>query len=81
MTRTHLKESLGLLNELAFDMVERVLMGQVGGGAMVVMKGVAESAVPQAAVCSHCGRVCASLRGLAKHMNACAARQSGPVIA
>jgi hypothetical protein len=64
-TKAHLKDAVGLLNDIAFSAVESLLLAgtPVGGGAHVAAGGGPS--------CGACGRSFASLRGLAAHRAAC----------
>ena len=60
MTKTHLRESLSLLNELTLELIEQVLLGQVSS---IPHKAASLALSPPAAektghVCPDCGKVC-----------------------
>jgi len=66
--KTHLKETLALLNEMAFDSIERVLLG-----SQHAQQGKAEEATGGVAVfeCPACSRTFRSARGLVQHAASC----------
>jgi hypothetical protein len=73
-TKTHLKESIALLNEITFDMVERILLGQGPGqdqGRVTVSVAQEQQSLSgessDANVCGECGLVCKSAQGLDRH--------------
>ena len=80
-TKTHLKESIALLSEVSFDLIERVLLGQAKESAASHLSSQATplaTQTPSAPLdtdenielsCSVCGRACKSVSGLARHMS------------
>lgn len=63
-TKTHLKESISLLNELTFDMIERVLMGHLAPTALEAAPLKAEK---RALCCEVCSFTCIRAGALANH--------------
>jgi hypothetical protein len=85
VTKTHLKDSLSLLSELTFDLLERMLLGQA-----VSLKADDEPSTPpqerqqdlpssSSHVCRHCGKVCKKRGALTMHERACTAVRADDV--
>jgi len=70
VTRTHLKEAMSLMGELAFDSIERVLKGQVDASSTPVSGaggGAARLEVGRGGQCGVCKREFKTSSGLARH--------------
>lgn len=64
-TKTHLKESISLLNELAMEMIDQVLMGQVE--VTPRCEDAAKQPCKQQHTCAECGKVCRTAGALVMH--------------
>ena len=72
VTKTHLKDSLSLLSELTFDLLERMLLGQVAAPVeeTVPQRPTVDGAVDERVArfaCAHCTKMCKTRGALTMH--------------
>ena len=80
VTKTHLKDSLSLLSELTFDLLERMLLGQAVPLKDEVLSPPLPSTPPSdvdvmpVCACQYCGKVCTRRGPLVMHERTCPAK-------